>query len=544
MPRHTSRRRPAGRRTVFAVGLAALTAALAACSVPDQPSSVGSTNRPFTVNWAGNISSLDPAFACPGDDNSLAGNFYGRLVKPSTTADQDGFTTANPDPSKVEPDLAAGWKVSDGGKTYTFKLRPGKKFANGDPLDAAAVKYSIDRTLTMGACGSLSMQLGMTKPPLIVGVDAPDSTTVVVRLRQPYPAMLYSLAQSRGSIYDPKEVEAHGGVQPNTPNKWLQSHTAGSSGPYVLAEYLPNNHAILKRNPNYYGKPAIEPVVRVNFVSSVSSLLVQAESRQADVTLGLPPQSVSQLSKKASCCKVVTAASATPVTVSMNYRGQVTGNAKFREALTYAVPYQDIINKVAYGYGDSYYGPVVPGMAGYKAGLEPPRPYDPNKAKRLLAASGVKSPALELMINPTAPGVSDVAALLQSAWQAIGVKVTIAAKPPTDFSTLFNDGKYQAALLFENSTPIGSYELRKKMTCGSPFNNQHICIPGTTPLLHKLDNTADVAQQQPVLDDLVSTWLEQSPTVILYRARFTAVVSPDVKHFGYAPNLPFSEWGR
>jgi peptide/nickel transport system substrate-binding protein len=208
------------------------------------------------------------------------------------------------------------------------------------------------------------------------------------------------------------------------------------------------------------------------------------------------------------------------------------------------VPYKQVIEKVAYGYGDSYYGPVVPGMAGFRAELEPPREYNVAKAKQLLAESGVSSPKLDLMINPTAPGVSEIATLLQSAWQQIGVTVNIQAKPPTDFSTLFNEGKYQSALLFENSTPIGGYELRKKMTCGSPFNNQHICIPGTMPLLEKLNSTADPEAQQPIVDELVTKWLENSPTLILYRARFTAVLNPDVKQFTYAANLRFSEWSR
>jgi peptide/nickel transport system substrate-binding protein len=230
--------------------------------------------------------------------------------------------------------------------------------------------------------------------------------------------------------------------------------------------------------------------------------------------------------------------------MSMNYGGPVTGNVKFREALTYAVPYKEIIEKVAYGYGDSYYGPVVPGMAGYQEQLEQPREYNPDKAKQLLAQSGISNPQLDLMINPTAPGVSEIATLLQSAFKQVGVTVTIVAKPPTDFSTLFNKGQYQAALLFENSTPIGGYELRKKMTCGSPFNNQHICIPGTMPLLEKLNSTSDVKAQQPIVDQLVQKWLDNSPTLILYRARFTAVLNPDVKHFTYAANLRFSEMSR
>lgn len=541
--RTTDRTRLGKRRVLLATGAAALLALTGACSVSGTTTAANQTGRPFTVNWAANISSLDPAFVCPGDDNSFASNFYGRLVKLATTDDGSGVTTGDPDPAKVQPDFATGWQVTDDGKTYTFTLPADKKFANGDLLDANAVKYSLDRTVKMGACGALSLQLGITQPPLITSVEAPDPTTVVLHLRQAYPAILYSLAQSRGSIYDPKLVDANGGVEPGKPNQWLTSHTASSSGPYVLQEYVPGNHAILARNPNYFGTPAREPSVRVNFITSVPTLLVQAENGQADVTLGLPPQSVKNLSSNA-CCKVVSASSATPVTVSMNYNGPVTDNAKFREALTYAVPYNDIIAKVAYGYGDAYYGPVVPGMAGYNAALEPARPDDPQQAKKILAESGVQAPKLDLMINPTAPGVSDIATLLQAAWQGIGVTVNIVAKPPTDFSTLFNDGKYQSALLFENSTPIGGYELRKKMTCGSSFNNQHICIPGSMPLLDRLNNTADVAAQQPIVDELVKLWQANSPTIILYRARFTAVLGKDVAHFVYAANTSIADWGR
>jgi peptide/nickel transport system substrate-binding protein len=537
----------AGRRRTTVAAAVGLGAALgvSACSTTSAGGSSATTgsSRAFTVNWGTSISSLDPAFVCPGDDNSFASNFYGRLVKLSETETSPGVFTANPDPSKVQPDFATGWKVSDDGKTYTFTLPADKKFANGDPLDAAAVKYSIDRTLKIGACGALSLQLGITNPGLVTGVEAPDATTVVLTLSQPYPAILYSLAQSRGSIYDPKVIEANGGVQASQPNKFLTSNTASSSGPYVLAEYVPNNHAVLKRNPNYYGTAALEPEIRVNFIPSVPTLLLQAQNKQADVTLGLPPQSVNTLSTNA-CCRVVTADSTTPVTVSMNQQGPVTNNQKLREALTYAIPYDQILKQVAFGYGDLYYGPVVPGMAGYNAALEPARTYDVAKAKSLIAESGVASPAISLMINPTAPGVSEIATILQSAWQAVGVQVTLDAKPPADFSTLFNGGKYQSALLFENSTPIGGYELRKKMTCGSSFNNQHICLDGSTPLLQKLDQTADVEKQQPLVDELTKLWVANSPTIILYRAKFTAVVSPSVKRFAYAASYRFSEWSR
>jgi len=532
-------------RRLAALGLGVLMVATAGCSAaaPTDGQSGASGDRPFTVNWSASITSLDPAFICPGNDNSLASNFYGRLVTLSTTKDKNGFLIDNPDPTKVKPEIAESWKVSDDGKVYTFKIKDGLKFANGHPLDANAVKYSFDRTLKLGACGSLSLQGGLTNPPLITGVEAPDAGTFVLTLRQPYPQIMYSLAYSRGSVYDPAEVEANGGVEANKPNEWLTSHTASSSGPYVLKDYVPNSYALLEANPNWYGDPVKEKTVRINFVTSVPTLLLQAKNKQADVTLGLPPQSVKDVSANA-CCKVFETPASAPVTVSMNHEDPTTGNAKFREALTYAIPYDDIIDGVAYGYGTSFYGPLNPTMTGYKADLEKPRKQDVAKAKQLIAESGLKNPELNLMINPTAAGNTEIATILQSAWQAIGVKVNIDSKPPADFSTNFNDGKYQSALLFENSGMIGAYEIFKKMSCGSSFNNQHICIDGSQPWMDKLNSATTSEQQQEPIDELVKLWVENSATVMLYNADFTAVLNPDVKGFKYGANLRVDQWGR
>ncbi|MDQ4213586.1 ABC transporter substrate-binding protein [Microbacterium capsulatum] len=533
-------------RRLAALGLGVLMVVTAGCSsgTPSGGQTTGaSSGRQFTVNWLATITSLDPAFICPGNDNSLASNFYGRLVKLSETKTKEGFLIDNPDPTKVQPDLAESWKISDDGLTYTFKIRSGAKFANGDPLDANAVKYSFDRTLKLGACGALALQGGLTNPPLISGTAAPDATTFVMTLRQPYPQIMYSLALSRGSIYDPKEVEAHGGVEANKPNEWLTSHTASSSGPYVLKTYVPNSYAILEANPNYYGTPAKEKSVRINFLTSVPTLTLQAQNKQADVTVGLPPQTVKEISSK-TCCTVFRTPASAPVTVSMNHQDPTTGNAKFREALTYAIPYDDIISKVAYGYGTSFYGPINPTMTGYKASLEPPRKQDVAKAKQLIAESGLTNPELTLMINPTAAGVTEIATIVQSAWQAIGVKVNIDSKAPADFSTLFNGGKYQSALLFENSGQIGAYEIFKKMTCGSSFNNQHICIDGSQKWMDQLNSATTSAQQQAPIDELVKLWVANSATVMLYNADFTAVLNPDVKSFKYSANLRVDEWSR
>ncbi|MDP5228056.1 MULTISPECIES: ABC transporter substrate-binding protein [Arthrobacter] len=515
--------------------------ALSGCGSPSTAG--GSATRDFTVNWATSLTNIDPAFVCAGNENSFASNFYARLVKLGADTQADGTAVANTDPARVQGDLATSWKVSPDGKDYTFSLHPGAKFANGDPLDAEAVRYSIMRNLTIGGCGSLGLQIGLTDPALIKNVVVVDPSTVRLELSRAYPAILVTLAQSRGSIYDPMVIKQHGEDKKGVPNQWLASHTASSSGPYVLDEYVANNYAVLKRNPNYYGTPALEPVVRVNFITSIPTLMLQARRGEADVTLGLPPYVVHELSSDA-CCRVTATPAFAPVTVSMDNSKGVTSNVQIRQALSYAVPYQQIQKSVAYGYADGYYGPFVPGTPGFDPQLSAPRATDLDKARQLVSQSGVADPQIDLMINPSAPGVSTLATILKSSWEEIGVKVNIDSQTPTAFATKFNTGSYQSALLFESAGPVAAYELRKKMTCGSSFNNQHICIPGTPELMKDLNNAPDLQTQQPFINALVKDWTDNAPTIPLYRAQFTAVLGHTVKHFDYAPSTTFYNWGR
>jgi peptide/nickel transport system substrate-binding protein len=495
------------------------------------------------VNWATTLTNIDPAFVCAGNENSFASNFYARLVKLDEDQQPDGTLVANTDPARVKGDLATSWTVSPDGKAYTFSLHPGAKFANGNPLDAEAVRYSIMRNLTIGGCGSLGLQIGLTDPPLISSVVVVDAQTVRLELSRAYPAILVTLAQSRGSIYDPKVIKDHGEDKKGVPNQWLAAHTASSSGPYVLDEYVANNYAVLKRNPNYYGQAAKEPVVRVNFITSIPTLMLQARRGEADVTLGLPPYVVHELSQN-DCCTVTAAPAFAPVTVSFDNSSGVTSNPKLREALTYAVPYEQIKASVAYGYADSYYGPFVPGTPGFDPQRSAARPLDKDRARALVKQSGLVNPQIDLMINPTSPGVSTLATILKASWEDIGVTVNIDSQTPTAFATKFNTGKYQSALLFESAGAVAAYELRKKMTCGSSFNNQHICIPGTPDLMKKLDNAPDLQAQQPYINALVDAWRASSPTIILYRAQFTAVLAHSVKAFDYASSTTFYNWGR
>ena len=142
-------------------------------------SKAGGEDGPLKVNMAVAPGTLDPASGCGANDLAMIGSLYTRLTQYGSKAGPDGTTEV--DPGKIEPYAAESWTTSEDGKTYTFKLRAGAKFPSGKPVDAEAVKYSFERTLTMNGCGGYFLHDGLLDPPLIKKIEAQDPTTVDVR---------------------------------------------------------------------------------------------------------------------------------------------------------------------------------------------------------------------------------------------------------------------------------------------------------------------------------------------------------------------------
>src|SRR5262249_31496844 len=162
--------------------------AIAACSstnpsaAPKSPGSAGGASGPLIVDLAGGIGTIDPAQACGGVDVSFTGQFYAPLTHDGAMPGPG--RTPPVDPAQHQPWFASSWDVSPNGKTYTFHLHPGAKFANGDPMGAAAVKYSLNRSIVNGGCGGYFIEDGLYSPNLVQSISTPNSTTVVIKLHQ------------------------------------------------------------------------------------------------------------------------------------------------------------------------------------------------------------------------------------------------------------------------------------------------------------------------------------------------------------------------
>jgi peptide/nickel transport system substrate-binding protein len=490
-------------------------------------------SSPIIMNVAGTPATIDPASACGFSDMPLIMNTYVRLVRYGTK-EGPGVTTQF-DASKIAPELATSWTVSKNGRVYTFKLRTGFKFPSGRPVDAKAVKYSFDRVIKMNQCGLYFLYDGIYTPTLIKSVSAPNPTTVVIRLNTPDANALQDWAQAAGSIVDASVVAAHGGVQKNKANTWMAGHVAGA-GPYILKEYSPNTRAVLDPNPAYNLPTRPTQEVIMNYISSDSTLLLQARTGRADITLAISKESAASL-RGNSCCRVYGFETANSEQVYLSWKqGSPTANVKFRAALTYAIPYSQVLTTVAKGFGKLFYGPFPPSMPEYNAALAKPRLQNLALAKQLVQQSGVQTPVtLQLITRSDLPVAQQIATVLQGAWQQIGVNVQVQPLSSAQFENVLEKAQFQAAVQLDGPGVIeGGYYLRYDMKCGNPYNTSGMCMPAADALLAKAQRTESWPARKQLWNKLTKIWVSNSPKIKVYEDESVVVLGKRVKSYFYS----------
>ena len=196
----------------------------------------------------------------------------------------------------IVPDLAESWEISDDGTVYTFTLKDGPTFSNGDPVTAPDVVFSFDRLKNLAGNPSFLAET-------IASVEAPDDKTVVLTLTQPDLSILAKLVFDAFSIVNQSEVEANGGTAgedaatADTAEEWLNSNSAGS-GPYVLESWEPTVETGLVRNENYWGEPpAIDRIIFRN-IAEAATQKIQLEAGDIDIAMDLTADQLPSLQDK------------------------------------------------------------------------------------------------------------------------------------------------------------------------------------------------------------------------------------------------------
>jgi len=447
---------------------------------------------------------LDPTIAAPTTIREVTWlNVYEGLVR----LDENGH---------VLPLLAQSWTVSDDGLIYSFKLQPGVKFHDGTPFDSSIVKFSLDRAR---APDSTNAQKQFFEP--IDSIETPDPMTAIIKLKHPTGLFLYWLGWGDSVMVAPKSEPTN-------------KTTPIGTGPFKFKQWVQGDHIVLERNPDYWqkGKPKLDTVT-FRFISDPQA---QAAALRAGDVDAFPEFSAAELfgdfQKDA---RFTTLIGATPnkLIAGMNNARKPFTDIRVRQALMSAIDRKAVMEGSFSGLGTpigSHYAPADEGYIDLTGVL----PYDPEKAKKLLADAGYPKGFAFTIKVPQMSYTTRAAQIMQGMFAEVGVTMNIVPSefPAKWIEEVFTNTDYDMTII-DHAEPmdIDIYARPKYY-----FNYSNDAFKAVADQAYA---TADEAKRDQLFGEAQRMLAEQVPALYLYDLPFLNIQSAKLK--GMWKNQPIPE---
>ena len=490
------------------------------------------------------IISVDPAEAFELTTAEVTANAYSLLVR------------LNPEnPSEVINELAESWSVSDDKLTYTFKLKPGLKFASGNPITAEDVAFSFERAVKLDKSPAfLLTQFGLNGDNVTEKAKASDELTFTFTVDKPYAPsfVLNVLTSTVASVVDKKVVLEK--ARPVTPtaeykydtdfgNEFLKTGYAGS-GPFKTMAWKANEAVVLEANPNYFGaQPALKRVIYRHMKESAGQRLA-LEAGDIDVARNLEPGDMEAVSKKEGLA-VTSAPKGTVYYISLNQKNETLAKPEVREAFKYLVDYDAIGETLIKGIGTIHQTFLPAGQLG--AIDDKPYTLDVAKAKELLKKAGLEDGfTVTFDVRNTQPVTGIAESFQQTAAQA-GVEIEIipgdGKQTLTKYRARQHDlyiGQWGSDYFDPNSNadtfsanPDNSDEGKAKTLA---WRNAWD-VPALTKETQDALLETDTAKRAAIYEDLQRKVLADGPFVIIFQQVEVAGYSARLKNYRLGPSF-------
>jgi peptide/nickel transport system substrate-binding protein len=353
--------------------------------------------RELVVAQGGDISTFDPHFSTSSNDIRVSFNLFDNLV------------SRHPD-GRLHPGLATEWK-REGQTTYTFKIRQGVKWHNGDPFTAADAKWSLERTWDPNAKTRVS-----TVFTTIDRIEAPDAATLIIHTKKPDPLLPARLAFYGGQIVPKKYLESVG-------NDAFNAKPVGT-GPVRFASWTKDDRVVLEANPDYWGGRIEVDRVVVRSLPETAPRIAALLKGEVDVITQLPPDHGDRVASNAAT-KLQGALYAGLYVLAVNSKRPPLDNPLVKQALSLGIDRDLIVKELWRGRGIVPTGPIAKGDNHYDASL-PPLAYNPKEARERLKKSGYKGE--EVVIETTVGYTANdkpMSEAIASMWRDVGVNAKV-----------------------------------------------------------------------------------------------------------------------
>jgi peptide/nickel transport system substrate-binding protein len=424
----------------------------------------------------------------------------------------------------IGPQLATGYEWADS-KTLILKLRPGVVFQDGEKLDAAAVKYSLERHLNMQGSFRRSEIASMDHAEIV------DPLTVRVVLKAPFAPFLAQLTDRSGMVVSPKAAEAMGkdfGVRPVC------------AGPFKFTERVANDRIVLDRFPGYWNAGAIH-LDRV-----VYQPIIETTTRLANLQAGalemaaVVPTDAAAVRKDPKLNLVVwdwLGYNGITFNIGNGARaqGKLGTDKRVRQAFELAIDRKAIVDVVYEGMYKPTAQAIPPSSPYYAAGVQPPA-RDPAKARALLKEAGVSIPfKVELLItNP--PDAQQVGEVIQSMAAEAGFEVKITAVESATSLQMAARGDFEAYMNYWSGRPDPDGNLWSFLHTGGGVNDGRFADAGIDALLDEARMVNEPAARKAIYGKLAAASADILPILYLWNPKFTWGISKKVTGFVPVPD--------
>ncbi len=440
------------------------------------------------------------------------------------------------DINKLEPELAESWKIAPDGNSVTFKLRKNATFHDGTPVTAKDVKWSFDRAVTVGGFPTFQMLAGSLEKP--EQFEVVDEHTFRVKFVRRDKLTMNDLAVPVPCIFNSELVKKNATAQDPWGLTWTRNNVAGG-GAFKVEAFRAGQEIIYTRFDAWKSGPLpkLRRIVQreVPNAGNRRALLLKGD---IDITFDLPPKDFAELSKEGGGVKVTSM----PIENAMMYLGLNTtkapfNNAKVRQAVAYALPYERMYDNALYGRGIKLYGAASsdikttawPQPSAYKT--------DITKAKALLAEAGFAS-GLETTLSLDLGGATvgePMAVLIQESLAQIGIKLQINKIP---------GATWRAALLKKDMPMLinrfGGWLNYPEYFFFWCYHGQNAVFNTMSYQNAKLDKTIDnarFAESKPLYDafvkDMIQVAWDEVPRIPLFQPTMDVAMQKDVAGYQY-----------
>jgi peptide/nickel transport system substrate-binding protein len=420
----------------------------------------------------------------------------------------------------VVGDLAESWDNPDS-RTYVFHLRHGVRFHDGAEMTSADVVYTINRILDPKTASP-----GRSYIDVIDTVSAPDKYTVRLGLKYPLASLLSGLASGNAAIVEQAAVQRAGDLQ----------KTEAGTGPFMLAEWVPDNYMRLTRNPRYFkrGLPKVDEVV-FRVIPEQASLLAGLRSRSLDMAT-ISDGSVVKQAMGVNTLAVQQAPSLNLRIFSFNTTRKPFTDSRVRDAIAYAIDRQAIINAAEFGMG-VVSGPIPAPDRVWALPVANFPEYRPNagRARQLLQEAGAAGASFNITVSPTYEGGLAVAQVIQSQLKAVGLNANIQNVEWGQYINQWVKRDFDTMVELRGGDPDPDRFLYRTFYSTGAVNNFLFKDSTVDRLLDRGRVHVTVAERLPIYHDLERALVTGAPAVFLYTPMESQVLQTYVKGFRIIP---------